>query len=239
MADTGKTIIVVQARMGSTRLPGKSLMKIFGEYTLIDMVLRRMLASVETSCVVLATSVDSSCDRLAGKAESMGCRVLRGDEKDVLSRFAAVYRHYKPDNIVRVCADNPFVAPSEIDKLIVFFRNGGFDYACNKIPESGLPDGFGAEIIRGKLLDKIDVLAIELPDREHVTKYVVDRPGIYSHGLLKADKSLFHPEIKLDIDTAEDLRKIAGICEYLNPDNAPLWTCGEIIKAYFRYENKE
>lgn len=222
--------------MGSTRLPGKSLMKIFGEYTLIEMVLRRMMASVKSSCVVLATSVAADCGRLAEKAKSLNCEVVRGDEKDVLSRFAAVYRQYKPENIVRVCADNPFIAPSEIDKLIVFFENNELDYACNKIPESGLPDGFGAEIIKGHIIDEIDKTAKEQLDREHVTKYVVDRPEIYRHGLLKAEKNLFYPDIKLDIDTPEDFKKITGICSYLRPEKAPLWSCEEIIEAYLKYE---
>ena len=225
--------------MGSTRLPDKSLMKVCGENTLIEMVLKRVSRAEKASEVVLATSAEANSDPLQKIAENTGCKVVRGDEKDVLSRFVKACEMYKPENLVRVCADNPFISPAEIDKLIDFFVSGDYDYAANKFPECGLPDGFGAEIIRADVLKKIPELSRDPSDREHVTKYVLDNPRKYKIAYLKADRDLFFPEIRLDIDTKDDLKKIRKICSYFVPENAPYWSCREIIEAYWKYKKTE
>jgi spore coat polysaccharide biosynthesis protein SpsF len=224
------TIIIVQARMGSTRLPGKSLMKFYKDYTIIDFVLLRCMKSILASKVILATSENSDCDLLVERAEELGCEVVRGDENDVLSRFITAIEIYNPDNIVRVCADNPFISWEEVDKLIFFFNNNNFDYASNSnIEICGLPDGFGAEIVAADILNKF-YNKCSNSQKEHVTKYILENSDKFKIGYLKADNELLFPRIKLDIDTVEDFHKIQDLYK-----NKTLnLSCREIIDIYLQ-----
>lgn len=226
-----ETVITVQARMGSTRLPGKSLKPVWKEMPLLEMVLRRVRSAAAADRVVLATSSDTNCEPLCAIARSLDCDVIHGSETDVLSRFAQSVRAFKPDGVVRVCADNPFVDPVEVDRLIRMFYTSDCDYAANNTPESGLPDGFGAEIIRAEILVDLDSRAEKKAHREHVTQYVLDHPGEYSIEVLPAPKTRHFSRFKLDIDTADDLAYIRQICERLPADSAPLWTGREIMDA--------
>jgi len=223
-------IAVVQARMGSTRLPGKSLMKIAAGFSLLELTLLRTMGAERVAKTVLATSAAADCDRLAETAKRLGVEVVRGDENDVLSRFILAIARFKPKAVVRVCADNPFVAPTEIDGLAEFFLENKLDYAENNSRESGFPDGLGAEIARAETLIEIEPLASKR-QREHVTQYILDNPAEFTVATLPAPTALRHPNLKLDIDTRDDLKRIRSIASKLPPGNAPLWTPEEIVAA--------
>ncbi len=231
MSSKKETIITVQARMGSTRLPGKSLKAVWREMPLLEMVLRRVRSTAAADRVVLATSSDTNCEPLCAIARSLDCDVIQGSETDVLSRFAQSVRAFKPDGVVRVCADNPFVDPVEVDRLIRMFYTSDCDYAANNPPESGLPDGFGAEIIRAEILLDLDSRAQKQAHREHVTQYILDYPGEYSIEIVPVPGSRRVSRFKLDIDTADDLAYIRRICQHLPADSAPMWTGREIMDA--------
>lgn len=220
---------IVQARMGSSRLPGKSLAKVYKEIGLLEMVLSRVLKAENVDLVVLATSENADCDPLEALARRLGVSVVRGSEEDVLSRFIKAIHKYKSDIVVRICADNPLIDPGEIDKLVSFFQNGDYEYAANNTPGCGLPDGFGCEIIRAKTLLEIAEIAEEQNYREHVTEYITSHPEKFSSGWLKADRDLHWPELKLDIDTKEDLERMQRFCSTLPEMNAPYWRAEEII----------
>lgn len=220
---------IVQARMGSGRLPGKSLLKVYKELSLLEMVLLRTLKAGNVDLVILATSEMPDCDPLETLARDMGTAVVRGSEDDVLSRFIKVIETYSPDSVVRICADNPLIDPREIDKLVSFFGSGDYEYAANNTPECGLPDGLGCEMVRAATLIEIAGTAREQRYREHVTEYITSHPDKFSTGWLQADTELRRPELKLDIDTMEDLGKMRKFCSTLPANNAPYWSAEEII----------
>ena len=220
---------IVQARMGSARLPGKSLSKVYKEIGLLEMVLLRVLKAGDVDQVILATSENSDCDPLEILARSMGVGVVRGNEEDVLSRFIKAIHIYGPDSVVRICADNPLIDPLEIDKLVSFFQNCDYEYAANNTPECGLPDGLGCEIVRAGTLLDISRTAEEQKYREHVTEYITSHPEKFSSGWLEADRELRWPELKLDIDTKEDHERMRKFCSSLPEKNAPYWPAEEII----------
>ena len=222
--------------MGSTRLPGKSMMALLPGISLIEMVIRRVMQSGEAKRTILVTSTDSNCISLCKVAEKCGCDVVRGSESDVLSRFIYAAEKYKPEAIVRICADNPFVSPVEIDKLILFFQSNDFDYASNNTYECGLPDGFGAEIIKADILKDIYDRSSDT-QKEHVTQYILDNAGQFKIGYLKADHELTFPDLKLDIDTQEDFDKIKEICQQLDKNRAPYWKDKEIIAVVHKNIN--
>lgn len=224
-----KTIAVIQARMGSNRLPGKSLIKVYKSFSLLELVLMRVKQSNQVDQVVLATSEDKNCDPLQKLADSLGVVVIRGSETNVLSRFVKAIKLLQPKAVVRICADNPLISPEEIDKLVCFFLSEELDYATNNTFECGLPDGLGAEIIKAEILEKLPEITDQPLHLEHVTEYITDNIACYKTGTLKADDKLILPEAKLDIDTLDDLNRMCVFCSSLSPNNAPYWTSLEIV----------
>lgn len=199
------TVALVQARMGSTRFPGKMLAPL-GGIPILEWVITRARQSKFLDRIVLATSDLKRDDDLVELAERVGINVYRGSEADVLERFAAAAKLYDADFIVRVCADNPFVDPCEIDRLIQFFQNNRCDYACNHQARLGnqYADGFGAEILSAPLLHHLADLALESTYREHVTSYLWDNAKIFNLQSVESPPDLSYPELRFDIDTLED-----------------------------------
>jgi spore coat polysaccharide biosynthesis protein SpsF len=224
------TIGVVQARMNSKRLPGKSLEKIYKNHSLLELVLLRVKAAEKLEMVILATSEEKSCDPLEKMANRIGVTTVRGPEIDVLSRFIKAIHTYRPTAIVRICADNPLISPEEIDRLVDFFHRGRFDYAANNTPECGLPDGLGCETVKADLLLKIAEKAKGNYYREHVTSYITRHSSEFKIGWLQAPAQLWFPEAKLDIDTREDLNRMRTFCAGLSAANAPYWSSREIVE---------
>ncbi|MEE9118164.1 MAG: glycosyltransferase family protein, partial [Calditrichia bacterium] len=220
---------VIQARMGSSRLPGKSLSKIYNGLSLLEMVILRVMKARKLDMIILATSKENNCDPLVELADRMGIFTVRGSEMDVLSRFVDAIQIYKPDVVVRICADNPFIDPGEIDKLVNFFQKNQFDYAVNNIPECGLPDGLGCEIVRADVLLRVAEKTHDNHYREHVTNYITNHREDFTIGWLHAERNLWYPDLKLDIDCVEDLEKMRAFCVALPDITAPYWTANEII----------
>ena len=178
-----------------------------GGEPLINWVIKRVQSASLVSEIVVATSDQAIDDMLADHCADLGVRVFRGDEQDVLGRVCGAASAYHTEGIVRICADNPFIDGAEIDRLITFFESKTYDYVCNHLDRwgSGYADGFGAEIISAELLHSINASEIAEGDREHVTKFVVDRPDIYNLGAVSAPPSLAYPELRFDVDRIDDL----------------------------------
>ena len=228
-----RTIGIVQARMGSTRFPGKCLEPLWDGKSLLEIVLMRVRRAKALDLVVLATSDRSNDDELVPIAECLGIPVFRGAEQDVLSRFLGALKSFPAEAIVRICADNPLVDPVEIDNLVKFFRQSQpCDYACNDDKlDCGLPDGVGTEIFSSRTLKRLDeIVSGEL--REHVANYAARHPDEFRLGRLEAQGSLKRPKIRLDVDYPEDLEFIRRLTERMEPKNAPYWTALEAIEAY-------
>ena len=218
-------VALIQARLGSTRLPCKMMLSLHG-LPLIDWVTRRVAVSRLLSQIVVATSEAPINDPLALHLERQGVEVFRGPEDDVLKRFRLAAEKARATHIVRVCADNPLIWGGEIDNLIRHYRerlehSGAGDspvwpdentlYAYNHIPRNNLyPDGLGAEMISWPLLRLLDETAGVPAHREHCLSYIWDNPQRFVISTFDPpDSGLRHPEIKLDVDTPEDYRKLA------------------------------
>ena len=201
-----RVVAVVQARMGSQRFPGKMLSQL-GEHTLLDWVLQRVLRSTQVDQVVLATSTNSEDDKLVSAALRLEVDSIRGSEADVLSRFLLAADDSQADLVVRVCADNPFIAPEELDRLIVDHRGKSVDYSCNHQQKltNKYADGFGAEIFSRDLLKKLAIQTTQQAHREHVTSYIWDNQKEFKINAVTAPAELAFPEVKLDIDTPAEL----------------------------------
>ena len=132
-----KNIAVIQARMGSSRLPKKALLPING-IPIIQWILERLMCCQELDLIVFAIPNSKKDDVLYDFLLSKKVKIFRGSENDVLSRIYHAAMRYDADNVIRICADNPFIDPKSIDDLILFFEKKRCDYAYNHIPKNNL-----------------------------------------------------------------------------------------------------
>ncbi len=207
-----RTVAIIQARMGSARFPGKMLADL-GGHRLLEWVIHRVRRAAVLDETILATSRHSRDEPLAELARKCGVRVFRGDESDVLGRFAAAGAMAEAEWVVRVCADNPFVDPGEIDRLIDFFDISNSDYACNHLDRLGnrYANGFGAEILGADLLKQVAAKATEEKHREHVTLYLWDHATDYRLVAVPAPRALAHPGLSFDVDVPAGLTRLAKL----------------------------
>lgn len=205
-----KIVAIVQARLGSARLPLKSLLTFRG-LPIINWVCQRLGQSKGLNEIIVAIP-DTDLDRVLLdhlKQGSIAC--MTGPENDVLKRFTLAADSAQADLVVRVCADNPLIWGEAVDQLIDFYLNTDCDYAWNHIPRDNMwPDGLGAEIISAKLLRELDQKASLPGQREHCFNYIWDNREQFRMATFNPkDDYLCRPDIKLDIDSAEDFRRLA------------------------------
>jgi spore coat polysaccharide biosynthesis protein SpsF len=172
----------------------------------VEWVLRRVRMAKKIDRVIFAIPDTSSDQVLADYLQSIGVAVFRGSENDVLSRMVEAARKEGAKTLIRICADNPLICGSEIDRLIDFYNEGDYDYAYNHIPrENSYPDGLGAEITSMDVFEQIHKNATGSSQREHAFNYLWDHPEQFSIGTCDPlDMYLAHPELKLDLDTIFD-----------------------------------
>ena len=219
-----KNIAIIQARMGSTRLPGKSLLPING-VPIIDWILKRLEYSQYLDNIIFAIPDTKKDDLLYEFLLSRKANIFRGSESDVLTRFYLASSHYDGDNILRICADNPFIDSKSVDDLITFFESEDCTYAYNHIPRNNsYPDGVGAEIVSFHTLEKIHNKAKTNEYREHIFNYVWDNPDLFKIRTFNPRyEFMMRPDIRLDIDTIEDYD------EYCDSDLSPESDIKDII----------
>lgn len=207
--------LIIQARMGSTRFPGKMLASL-GNHLLLEWVIHRVKRTVLISNVILATSTSNRDTPLVNLANSLGIEVYRGSEVDVLSRFALCAEKHEADTVVRVCADNPFVDPHEIDRLIKFYKSNPCDYACNHQERfmNKYADGFGAEIFSNESLQYIAKNATLDSHREHLTLFFWDNPDTFHLTAVPCPHYLAYPELRFDVDNPSDLAYLSKLTDF-------------------------
>lgn len=211
------TLAFLQARMGSTRLPGKVLLKIQRQ-SILERVIRRLrAASTIEQVVVLTTELDED-DQVIEEALRLGAWAHRGPELDVLKRFQQAAERYRPGIVVRATGDNPLIDIGSVDRIVRAIRASNLEYCM----ESGLPVGAATEAITAEALARVDRLAIEPLHREHVTLYVKEHPEEFRMALLSPPDFLCHPEIRITVDTPEDFMSMEDLIERLPERVGPL-----------------
>jgi spore coat polysaccharide biosynthesis protein SpsF len=196
---------IVQARMGSTRLPGKVLRDLEGA-PLLKRVVRRAEAIEGVDAVVVATSVAPADDAIEALCAEMAWSCFRGDEQDVLQRYRDAAVRAEADHVVRVTADCPYLCSREAARLVAHHLATEADYSHNlTVWGSGMPLGTGTEVFTFGALDRTCRDGRAPQHREHVDEYVAEHPEIFHIERLDAPAALRHPEFRLTIDTAEDL----------------------------------
>ena len=202
-----KVLAIVQARMSSSRFPGKVLVPILGRPMLL-LQLERLKQAKYINEIVVATSKNSDDDKISETCLQAGIACFRGPLHDVLGRFALAAIKHKADVIVRLTADCPLNDPEIVDSLTTFLQSGEYDYASNTI-ERTWPHGLDAEAMTLETLITAEKRSKSSYEREHVTPFIYLNPDIYSLGSLKGP--IDQPDLRLTVDYPEDLKVISHI----------------------------
>lgn len=175
-----RVLVIVQARMGSNRLPGK-VMRELNQKPMIYWQLNRIQQAKMVTTIVVATSINSEDDILAEYISEIGYEVFRGSSDDVLQRFCGVIDLYPSNVCVRLTADCPLVMPEILDKMLESYFKSDYDYYSNTISPS-YPDGVDIEIFRPQALVKLSRYNLQPFEREHVTIGLYTRPNVFRVG---------------------------------------------------------
>ncbi|MDB4017213.1 glycosyltransferase family protein [Amylibacter sp.] len=209
-----KTVAILQARMASTRLPGKVLFVCQGQ-TILSWVTNavRSTYGVDEVCVAIPDGIAN--EQIVAEAKKLDARIVRGSEKDVLARFAKAANETNADNIMRVTSDCPYSDPKLNAQLLEIFVKKQADYACNNEPFS-FPHGLDCEIFTKEMLHKANIDANEQYDREHVTPWIKRKKNIKKCYLLSNIQKV--EKIRLTVDYEEDFLLLQKISDYLGND---------------------
>lgn len=212
-------VAIVQARMGSTRLPNK-VMKPIGGVPMIELLLSRLSKSTEINKIVLATSTDQLNDPLVEHVMGLGFDCVRGSENDVLERFLVAARQHAADVVVRITGDCPLIDPRLVDQAIVKFKKSGVDYLSNTNPPT-YPDGLDTEVFTLEALERAGRETQEVFDREHVTPYL-RRPGLFEVGGISHSSDLSN--LRWTVDEPVDFDVVNSVFDHFAPEIHFTWT---------------
>jgi spore coat polysaccharide biosynthesis protein SpsF len=223
----GKTIAIIQARMGSSRLPGKVLLDLGGQ-SMLARVLNRASRTSGLDSLVVATTHDKGDDVLQEFCEQAGFACFRGDPYDVLDRYYRCARMVEAETVVRITADCPFIAPEEIARVLEVYQKGDYDFVANRLPppfKRTTPIGMDTEVVSFANLEQAWQEAKEPYEREHVMPYFYDTVGRFKVKLVQRCPSLGN--LRFTVDTPEDLALARQI--YAAFENRDDFTLAELL----------
>jgi spore coat polysaccharide biosynthesis protein SpsF len=222
-----KVVAVIQARMGSTRLPGKVLLDLAGDVVLARCVNRTCRAQTLDEAMV-ATTVQSADDAIVRLCAERGWSCFRGSEEDLLDRYYQAAVAYQADVVVRITSDCPLIEPEVIDRVVQEFleRQPEVDYACNVLPQRTFPRGLDTEVMRFDALERAWREDLNPAWREHVTPYIQHNPGLfYIHSVVN---EVDYSYMRWTVDTPEDLAFVRRIYDHFEHN---LFSWREVLAA--------
>lgn len=222
-----KIVATIEARMTSSRLPGKVLMEALGKPMLYHLV-RRLRAVPSINEIVLATTTNATDDVLIEFAKREGIRAFRGSELDVMGRVVGAGEMAEADVLVEITADCPIIDPDVVEQTIRMFLNNKAAYVANNHIRT-YADGMDTQVFRLETLQKSAAMTNHPLDREHVSLHIRNHPELFPHIYLIAPPSLHAPELGLTLDEPSDYELIRRIIEHFGDSN-PLFGCREVLR---------
>jgi spore coat polysaccharide biosynthesis protein SpsF len=207
-----KTVIIVQARMTSTRLPGKVLKTVLDK-PLLEYQMERLKRISIVDEIVIATTTNDTDQPIVDFCERLLVSYFRGSEEDVLARYHGAAEKYNADIIVRITSDCPVIDPVVCEEAITYFFKKQSQYDYVRLEQ--YPRGLDAEVFSFKVLDECFREAIDKPDREHVTPFIYRHPERYRVKHMTCDEDYSHH--RWTVDTPEDFELVKRIIEKLYP----------------------
>lgn len=210
-----RTVATIEARMTSSRLPGKVLADAEGK-PMLELMIERLRFVPELDEIVIATTVNKTDDTVEELARRLGVGIWRGSEDDVLGRVLEAAKAYRADLIVELTGDCPLIDPVIVSRTINDYRKANVDYVSNGLQEA-YPMGMSVQVFRTSVLADVASRTNDPADREHVTLYIYRHPEIYTLANSDAPASESRPEMRLTLDTPEDLAVIRAVFAALRP----------------------
>jgi glutamate-1-semialdehyde 2,1-aminomutase len=214
-----KVVAIVQARMGSMRLPNKVMKPLVG-VPMIELLLRRLSKSNQLDQIVLATSTDPRNTSLVEHVERLGYTCIRGSETDVLARYLVAARQTQADVVVRITGDCPLIDAALVDQIIELFNTTELDYLSNTSPAT-YPDGLDTEVFSIEALERAGHETQEQFDHEHVTPYL-RRPGLFKTASLTHNQDL--SGLRWTVDEPADFEVVSKVFQHFAPNIHFSWT---------------
>ena len=234
-----KIDIIVEARLSSKRLPKKVMLKVL-ERPLLDLMIERLKRINFIENIIIATTTNKIDDEIVNLANNSGVKFFRGSENDLLDRYYKAAIAFNADIIIRLPGDQPAPEAQEIDDLVLFHKNGNYDFSSN-IPDvinNGYPDGIGAEAYNIKSLKYAWMTSIDPRKREHPHFNFYENPSRFYLGIMQCRDEIRRPDIKIDVNTQEEYDFVHELYRYLYPRN-PEFTIIDIIYWYDNIYLKE
>lgn len=227
-----RVVMILQARMGSKRLPGKSLMLLAGK-PLVERVIERVKRCSAVDEIVLATTDKTEDDLLAALGAACSVRVFRGSENDLVDRYYQSAKLHRADVIVRVPADNVAPEPAVIDNTVERHLKSSNDFSSTypDVFDNGYPDGIGCEVFNIDSLESVWKLSSDPHNREHPQTNFYENQNHYQVGTFECPAEYRRPDIILDVNTQEQYNFVSQLYDDLYPAN-PHFTIGDIIAWY-------
>lgn len=203
---------IIQARMGSTRLPGKVLKELSG-FPLLWHVVERLKSTKLVNKIIIATTTNPEDDALEEFANYYNILVYRGSAFDVLARFLGAAQAFEVDTVVRICADSPLIDPFTIDELLRLQKKEKADVVSIEASKTSLLDGF--EVLTTRSLEWMDSQKLKAYHREHVSVYAKEHPEKSKVVYYNPPKDLCHTDIRITVDTQEDFDFMQEVYNWL------------------------
>ena len=222
-----KVVCTIEARMTSSRLPGKVLLPVLGQPMLHHLV-KRLKAVPSIDAIVLATTVNATDDVLEAFARGEGIGCFRGSEDDVMARVIGAAASANADVVVEITADCPIIDPQIVEQLIRMFKVHDAAYVSNGHILTH-PDGYGAQVFRLDTLKRSAAMTDDPLDHEHVTLHIRSHPELFSHVHLMAEPEVHWPELGLTLDEQADYELLKLVIEHFGEAN-PLFGCRDAVR---------
>ncbi len=216
---------VIQARMTSSRLPGKVLAQAAGR-PMLELMIERLRRAKGVDAIVIATTDRASDDPVEALARRLGIGVFRGSEDDVRGRVLGALRAFGASVHIELTGDCPLLDPAIVDRVIAAWDETGADYVANDLEES-YPLGMAVAVYRTAILADAEARGDEAVYREHPSLFICRHPELYRLVNVAAPASERRPDLRLTLDTVEDLAVIRAVFEAMRPDS--VFTLGCII----------
>lgn len=222
-----KIVATIEARMTSSRLPGKVLLPASG-IPMLQHLVNRLRAVPSLDGIVLATTTNETDDALEAFAGQMDINCFRGSEEDVMSRVIGAAASVNADLVVEITGDCPIIDPQIIEQTITLYDANSADYVSNAHIRS-YPDGMDTQVFLLETLKHSASMTEDQLDHEHVTLHIRNHPEIFRHVHLVAPPELYWPELGLTLDEPADYELLKRIIEHFENTN-PLFNCLDVIR---------
>ena len=222
-----RIVATIEARMTSSRLPGKVMLQAAGK-PMLEHLVNRLRAVPSLGGIVLATTTNKTDDVLKEFSVKMRISCYRGSENDVMSRVIGAAESEGADIVVEITGDCPIIDPKIVEQTISLFKSNQVDYVSNGHIRS-FPNGMDTQVFRLDALKRSAAMTNDRLDREHVTLHIRNHSELFTHAYLVAPPELHWPELGLTLDEPKDYELIKKIIEYFEP-NQPLFTCLDVIQ---------